>query len=262
MSNESIIWNYLITKDRIGNPYGVAGLMGNLYAESGLNPINLENTGNKKLGMTDIEYTENVDNGTYSKEEFAKDKCGYGLAQWTYHTRKEKLYNYCKANCSGSIGDIQSQLEFLWKELCGYTSVVKVLKSAKSIKEASDVVLTKYERPANQGDSVKQKRANYGKKIYDRQLNLVSDETTTTETKKVESVQTIRKDDTGTDVKLLQQTLIDLGYDIGKCGADGKFGEKTENAVKKFQKKNGLTVDGIVGKKTWTKLFLTLVVYS
>lgn len=37
----------------IKNPYGVAGLMGNLYAESALSPINLQNSYEKKLGYTD-----------------------------------------------------------------------------------------------------------------------------------------------------------------------------------------------------------------
>lgn len=40
-----------------------------------------------------------------------------------------------------------------------------------------------------------------------------------------------------------------------KVAADGKFGPKTEAAVKKFQKTKALTVDGIVGKETWAKLF-------
>lgn len=55
MSNDRRIWDFLLSK--IGNPCGVAGLMGNLYAESGLNPINLQNTYERKLGLTDEAYT-------------------------------------------------------------------------------------------------------------------------------------------------------------------------------------------------------------
>ncbi|MBR3017067.1 MAG: N-acetylmuramoyl-L-alanine amidase, partial [Clostridia bacterium] len=58
-----MIWQTLYAA--IKNPYAVAGLMGNLYAESGLTPNNLQNTGNKSLGMTDAEYTAAVDSGTY-----------------------------------------------------------------------------------------------------------------------------------------------------------------------------------------------------
>lgn len=253
MSNESIIWNYFISKGKIENPYGVAGLMGNLYAESGLNPTNLQNSGNKKFGLSDEEYTSRVDNGTITKSGFVKDGYGYGLAQWTYYTRKQKLYNYCKSNGTGSIGDINSQLDFLWNELLSYTSVLKVLKSAKTIQEASDIVLTKYEKPANQGDSVKKKRADFGKKIFDRQTKTDSNNVIS-ETKQASSMPTLRNGDRGDYVKQLQQLLISIGYDLGKFGADGKFGDKTEVAVKHFQKKNDLTVDGIVGKRTWAKL--------
>lgn len=56
------------------------------------------------------------------------------------------------------------------------------------------------------------------------------------------------------DVKAVQQTLIDAGYDLGAGGADGIFGADTEAAVRKFQQNNGLAVDGIVGKNTTAAL--------
>lgn len=62
-TNEEIIWSFLLGK--IGNEYGVAGMMGNLYAESGLRPDNLQNAYEKRLGYTDASYTAAVDNGTY-----------------------------------------------------------------------------------------------------------------------------------------------------------------------------------------------------
>ena len=52
----------------------------------------------------------------------------------------------------------------------------------------------------------------------------------------------------GDDVRELQQALIDLGFLKGT--ADGIFGNKTENAVRAFQKKNNLSVDGLAGEKT------------
>lgn len=54
----------------------------------------------------------------------------------------------------------------------------------------------------------------------------------------------------GADVKQLQMLLIQAGYDCGKYGADGDFGDSTLIAVKAFQKDNNLEVDGIVGKNT------------
>ncbi|MBI4846113.1 MAG: peptidoglycan-binding protein [Candidatus Omnitrophica bacterium] len=50
----------------------------------------------------------------------------------------------------------------------------------------------------------------------------------------------------------IQKALIKAGFDIGSC--DGKIGPKTKKAIKDFQKQNSLTIDGIVGAKTWAKL--------
>lgn len=163
-TNEEKIWNYLLAV--IKNTYGVAGLMGNLYAESGLKPNNLQNTYEKSLKMTDATYTSAVDNGTYSN--FVRDRAGYGLAQWTYWSRKQNLLNYAKS-VKKSIGDLEMQLEFLIKELSeSYGSVLTTLKNATKVLEASNAVLLKYERPANQSSSVQSKRASYGQKYFDK----------------------------------------------------------------------------------------------
>lgn len=65
---------------------------------------------------------------------------------------------------------------------------------------------------------------------------------------------TIRRGDSGEDVKYCQELLLKLGYDLGSYGADGKFGAKTQAAVKAFQGSKGLTQDGIVGPRTWQAL--------
>ena len=54
----------------------------------------------------------------------------------------------------------------------------------------------------------------------------------------------------GEDVKELQTDLVRLGYDCGRWGADGDFGDSTELAVKAFQRDHGLEDDGICGPKT------------
>lgn len=158
------IWNYLIGK--IGNQYGAAGLMGNLQAESGLSPKNVQNSYEKKLGMNDDQYVAAVDAGTYTN--FVHDAAGFGLAQWTYYTRKQNLITFAKSQ-GRSIGDLQMQLDFLWQELQGsYKGVLNALKNAKSIREASDVVLTQFERPADQSEAVKIKRASYGQDLMNK----------------------------------------------------------------------------------------------
>ena len=58
----------------------------------------------------------------------------------------------------------------------------------------------------------------------------------------------------GEDVRSLQSALKKHGFDPGQV--DGVFGKKTERAVKRFQKANGLKTDGIAGKKTFEALGL------
>ena len=162
---EKLIWDTLMSV--IGNAYGVAGLMGNLKAESNLHANNLQNNGNTKLGMTDEEFTAAFDSGAYSADTFIHDGYGYGLAQWTYYSRKESLASYAKT-AGKSIGDLTMQLGFLLQEIKGYTSVWNTLVSATSVREASDAVLLKFERPADQSETVQVKRARYGQTYYDK----------------------------------------------------------------------------------------------
>lgn len=393
MSNSKIIWDFL--KKEGFSDFGVAGLMGNLDAESALRPNNLQDTYSKSLGLSDAEYTAKVDDGSYTN--FVKDSAGYGLAQWTYWSRKENLLNYAKEK-KKSIGDLEMQLEFLVKELkTSYAnSVYNILINATTVQQASDVVLMNFERPANAA-SKKSQRAAMGQVYYDKYAkgventtmaantykkgqktklseNFVSTEfdchgkgccsETTVNPQLVEYVQKIRdhfgksitvtsgyrcathnknvggatgsrhsKGDAadivvsgvtpaevakyaesigikgiglyetsadghfthidtrdvksfwygqaqakrttfggsstttettpvtptsnnlvfgseGDRVKTLQENLIKLGYDLGKTGADGDFGTKTLTAVKDFQQKHNLKVDGIVGPAT------------
>lgn len=162
-NNEEKIWNYL--KGKGLTDYAVAGIMGNLYAESGLIPNNLQNSYESRLGYNDEEYTAAVDNKTYGK--FITDSAGYGLAQWTYSTRKANLLKMAQSKKS-SIGDLGIQLEFLWSELQTYTKTMSVLKNAKSVREASDAILLDFERPANASESMKSTRAGYGQRYYDK----------------------------------------------------------------------------------------------
>ena len=162
-TNEEKIWNYLTAAGLTA--CGAAGLMGNLHAESGLVPTNLQNSCEKRLGYTDATYTAAVDSGAYTN--FAGDGAGYGLCQWTYHTRKAALLAYAKA-AGKSVGDLEMQLEFLLKELReSYKLVHYVLVTATDVKTASNVVLLQFERPADQSETAKSRRAKLGQEYFD-----------------------------------------------------------------------------------------------
>lgn len=164
-----LIWDYFTAKGL--NAYAVAGVLGNLYAESGLRSNNLQNSYEIRLNMTDSQYTEAVDSGKYT--DFCTDKAGYGLAQWTSSGRKTGLYNYIKSlGCS--ISDINAQLNYLWSELNGAykKKVLDVLLTAGSVRESAEIFVTKYEIPASvlKGGTSKENtintRAEYAQEFY------------------------------------------------------------------------------------------------
>ena len=74
------------------------------------------------------------------------------------------------------------------------------------------------------------------------------------EVEPVPTMPTLRKGSKGEYVTLLQTKLIQMGYDLEPYGADGKFGNKTAEALIKFQNDHGLEPDGICGPKTWEAL--------
>ena len=166
-TNSGYIWAYFMEK--IGNEYGVAGLMGNLEAESGLYPDRVQ--GDIPYSSYSQLYTAKVDSGEYTEEDFVHNGPnggGYGLAQWTYYTRKQGLYDMWKDVGYPSIGSMSLACDYLWWELQNlFPGVLDVLINAKTIREASDKVLHDFEAPADQSESMEQIRENNGIKWYE-----------------------------------------------------------------------------------------------
>ena len=138
VSNQEQIWVYL--RGQGFSQPAVAGIMGDLESESNYLPNNLENTVNIKTGLSDEEFTAMVDDGTITREEFARSDVygvyankmyGYGLAGWTWYTYKEELYDLAKARGT-SVGDLNTQLELL------VTTAMRMKKLA-DFKDSTDV---------------------------------------------------------------------------------------------------------------------------
>jgi hypothetical protein len=119
-----------------------------------------------------------VDNGTY--ENFVYDNAGYGLAQWTFYTRKQALLDHAKA-AGVSIGDLHMQLEYFWRELQIYKTVMVALETAKSVRDASDAMLVGFEKPADQSEAVHERRARFGQDFYDKHAGQKTAQTETTD---------------------------------------------------------------------------------
>ena len=157
-TNQETIWNYLRAQGF--SAAGVAGIMGNLEAESGYLPNNMEDTANQKSGFSDAQFTEGVDSGEITREEFISSdrfgvctcnptgsptgqEYGYGLAQWTFTTRKAALYDFAKSR-GVSIADLTMQLDFMIGEMS--SSLKSYLKSATDVEDACVTFHNDYER--------------------------------------------------------------------------------------------------------------------
>lgn len=162
MDYKQYIFNYLMSKYQ--NKIGVCALMGNIQAESNFRPNNLQNSYEKKLG-TDAEYTAKVNNGSYTRLEFMKDCAGYGLAQWTYWSRKRDLYDYCTRKGKTDISNISYQLEFMSQELIGY-GLTGLIMTSQDIYKCTKEIMIKYENPADQSEKAIEKRVGYATQIY------------------------------------------------------------------------------------------------
>lgn len=118
-----------------------AGIVGNLFAESGVKP------------------------DTQELRPLA-GRGGYGIAQWT-GSRRVAIENYA-ASTGGDLKSLKFQLDYLYDQelMKGYrNSVLEPIKRTTTVLEASNVFLFKFEAPANQSTSVQNKRASYGEKI-------------------------------------------------------------------------------------------------
>ena len=164
--NGQEIWDYF-KPIFDNNEYGVAGLMGNLYAESGLLPFRLQGDYGAPNYTVSHEYTADVNDGTYTEYQFVNDSKGYGLAQWTTSGRKQGLYTLCLGGTYYGIDSLTKQMEYIVDELNGsYVGVLDVLMNSASLWECSTKVLTDYESPQDQSYAVKLQRWQYSRDIY------------------------------------------------------------------------------------------------
>lgn len=222
---------------------GAAALIGNMQAESALNPINVEDRMHSRLGWTDEQYTKAVDNGSYTK--FATDAYGYGLYQLTYGPRKRNYLAFAKAR-GASIGDTATQVYFCIKELKEeYAGLWNYLCGAPDLYIATQRICEEFERPAVNNIDTRHAMA----QIWYNKFNNLSVNTPISQPKnEYWPPRIIDIGMSGPDVLVWQALMNALGF---KCSTTGQFDKTTQVASKAFQKANQLTEDGIPGPKSW-----------
>ena len=161
------IWDYLYGV--IGNEYGVAGMMGNLYHESHCYPNMLYGDSAPPTSLS-INYTTRVDNHEMSRASFISSRA-YGLAQWLSSGRKANLYDGVwtggsQPSSGNSIGSLTRGLKMIEWELTegGYGSTLSACQSATNTDYATERVFTLYE---GAGDDTLGQRQHYAQQIYD-----------------------------------------------------------------------------------------------
>ena len=167
--NESKIWQAL---KQIGfTDFASAGIMANIFVESGFKPDNVQNSFEKRLG-TDAEYTKKVNERTYTREQFANDSAGYGLCQWTYHTRKSALYDFCMCR-STKIDNIVDQLLFMTQE-CRNSGLFDRLNKCTSPYDAGVLFMLNFEKPKDQSVTAQKRRGELAVRFYNDNVDTKS----------------------------------------------------------------------------------------
>lgn len=166
------IWNDLV--DAFGNEIGVAGLMGNLYAESGCTPYACQPSRPYDVCMT---YINNVNNHAISENQFVYGGCssaggytstqlGFGLAQWTFYSRKQGFYDYVFDH-SSNIGNLQDQIDYVIKEITDNSDWYNAVTQATDLDTVSDYLMLNFENPQDKSIEAKKVRRSYSSDIYD-----------------------------------------------------------------------------------------------
>lgn len=210
-------------------PEGACGLMGNQYAESAgfiANRVEfLCLTRLKERGKiyTDESYTAAIDSGKITKAEFLNPlpnkQYGYGISQFTTPARKSGLYSFTIEK-DKSIADEDAQLDYVLYELEKlFPQTFRILKTAKSVKEASDYVLIHYERPADTGIKMKNLRADYAQQYYEYFINcnINKEEVHMTKSEAIQKVLTIAENEIG---YLEKKSNSNLDSKTGNAGAN------------------------------------------
>lgn len=237
-----------------------AVVLGHGYVESGNECNRVQGDFSQDRSLS-ISYTQNVDNGRITKNDFVyhgPNGGGYGWLQWTYSPRKEGLWNKAKS-LGVSIGSVKAAIEWFWDEMNQgeYRVVLNALQSDMGITDISNVFMHKFERPADQSDAACAKRAAICQKMYDKYANIIQDDPIQP-SNRVQIYWPPRMlcaGMTGGDVDALQGLLVAHGYDVGN--ERGVFDEQTDNAVRKYQEDNGLDADGVAGPLTFASLMKT-----
>lgn len=243
---------------------GALGFLGNWDCESNCEPFRLQGDFSP-YKTASHQYTKDVEDGSIPMYHFAHDSKGYGLAQWTYFSRKEGLYDYWKKS-GKALDDCEMQTDFALYELSTegeYASVNQTVRTSNDLYECVSIICRQYERPYFNNLDPRFQAANRIKSQIDLNPEPGPDPpvppeppTPPTPPTPTETFWPPRTIDfhcaDWPEVTVLGSVLYCRGYLNYAAGA---WDDEVTEAVKDFQLDNGLKTDGVVGPKTWATLF-------
>ena len=233
---------------------GALGMLGNWDCESNCESVRVQGDFSPYRTLSK-QYTADVDSGKISPSQFATDQRGYGLAQWTYYSRKGNLLSFVKAR-SGSVGSEDLQVQFAIYELVSeFQSLLNTLRSSNDLYQCTKLICYQYENPAVKNVDVRYAAAVRIRGQIDLDPQPVPPEPPTPPEPPVEIYWPPRTIDyhcvDWPEVTVLGSVLYCRGY----LDYNAEFwNEDVTEATENFQRDNGLTPDGVVGPMTWDKL--------
>ena len=267
------VWNLL--KSYGLSDIACSGIMGNMVAESGIDPYCVQGDYLKpNPEQYDRDYVAKVDSGKISRNDFVHHGPGgggFGLVQFTWHTYKEELYDTAKAQ-GKSIADPNIQVSIFINQI-KKNGVFNKLNKATSVHDASNIMLLDYENPEHQGVNVQNKRAANSQKIYS-QFAGTGGGAVNTDTVSTNSQYVLTTDEFNSICKIVateteglnspdaEKALSQLIYDMLTSGRFGGLGSILNNrelfsvpTVTKVSKDTKKIVKGVFcnGEKKWTK---------
>ena len=239
---------------------GALGFLGNWDCESNCEPFRVQGDFSPYRTVSH-QYTKDVEDGRIPMHQFAHDAKGYGLAQWTFYSRKEGLYDYWKKS-GKKLDDCEMQTDFALYELVTegqYATVNQAVRTSNDLYSCVKIICERYEQPAVNNIDARFQSAQRIKHEIDLNPEPVPPEpprpeppVPPTPTDVYWPPRTIDKNCVGfPEIWVLTSLLYCRGYGLEPVDV---WMDDTTEAVKDFQIDNGLTVDGVVGKMTWKAL--------
>ena len=241
---------------------GALALLGNWDCESNCESVRVQGDFSPYRTVSK-QYVEDIATGRINRDSFKNDAKGFGLAQWTYFTRKAALYDFWKAK-GGSIGDEALQVDFALPELrSDYSGLLNNLKTSNDLYDCTKDVCWKFENPAVKNVDARFQSANRIKAQIDLNPGPVPPQPEPPQPEPPEPQPTVFWPPRTIDyhcegwpeVVVLTSVLYCRGY---LDYAIGYWDDSVTEAVKAFQKATfpgqPSEWDGVVGPMTWDKL--------